>query len=67
MSLIKASRPNLNTSRYSTGGNNSLLAFFNSSRVQESKYSQRKRNKEEREKKAPIHVYMDVWVWAALL
>lgn len=64
MLLIKASRPNLSTSCYSTGGNNSLLAFSNSSRVQESKYSQRKKNKEERKRKAP---YMDVWVWVPIL
>lgn len=64
MLLIKASRPNLSTSRYSTGGNNSLLPFSNSSQVQESKYSQRKKNKEERERKAP---YTDLWVWVPIL
>lgn len=63
MPLIKASRPNLSTSCYSTEGNK-FAGFSSSSPVQESKYSQRKQNKEERGKKA---LYMDVWVWAPIL
>lgn len=62
MPLIKASRANLRTSHYSMGGNNSLLAFSDSSSPRKQIFTGR--NKEEREKKAP---YMDVWVWAPIL
>lgn len=51
MALIKASRANLSTSHYLTGGNNSLLAFFDSSSSRKQIFTER--NKEERGKKDP--------------
>lgn len=62
MPLIKASRANLSTSHYSTGGNNSLLAVSDSSGPRKQIFTER--NKGKRGKKAP---YVGVWVWVPIL